>query len=209
MDTYEVDVSEGTDSEVVSSDADEFHGRRQATLYDAVAGRVSHQSSRQVARPKTAYGNAHILQHSARQFPHAPDEVLFRRTAAPIRYAEHDVYQAFDRYITDAGRHALPDSDLLKAIHGYSSKFYESTRHDRGGMKSKMDETALLALGILLEEAGREVLGRRGDLVFTEVPAASPRAEEPDAPVERAEPDGGRERKRRRMDAPNDEDAAT
>lgn len=31
-----------------------------------------------------------------------------------------------------------------------------------------MDETALLALGILLEETGREVLGRRGDLVFTE-----------------------------------------
>lgn len=31
-----------------------------------------------------------------------------------------------------------------------------------------MDETALLAFGILLEEAGREALGRRGDLVFTE-----------------------------------------
>jgi hypothetical protein len=31
-----------------------------------------------------------------------------------------------------------------------------------------MDETALLALGILLEEAGKDVLGKRGDLVFTE-----------------------------------------
>lgn len=31
-----------------------------------------------------------------------------------------------------------------------------------------MDETALLAFGILLEEASREALGRRGDLVFTE-----------------------------------------
>lgn len=31
-----------------------------------------------------------------------------------------------------------------------------------------MDETALLAFGILLEEASREVLGQRGDLVFTE-----------------------------------------
>lgn len=31
-----------------------------------------------------------------------------------------------------------------------------------------MDETALLAFGILLEEAGKAVLGRRGDLVFTE-----------------------------------------
>jgi len=31
-----------------------------------------------------------------------------------------------------------------------------------------MDETALLAFGILLEEAGREILGNTGDLVFTE-----------------------------------------
>ena len=31
-----------------------------------------------------------------------------------------------------------------------------------------MDETALLAFGILLEESGREILGRTGDLVFTE-----------------------------------------
>ena len=31
-----------------------------------------------------------------------------------------------------------------------------------------MDGTALLAFGILLEEASREVLGKRGDLVFTE-----------------------------------------
>jgi hypothetical protein len=31
-----------------------------------------------------------------------------------------------------------------------------------------MDETALIAFGILLEEAGREVLRGRGDLVFIE-----------------------------------------
>lgn len=31
-----------------------------------------------------------------------------------------------------------------------------------------MDETALLAVGILLEEAGREALGKTGDMVFTE-----------------------------------------
>jgi len=33
---------------------------------------------------------------------------------------------------------------------------------------SSMDETALLALGILLEEAAEEVLGERGDMVFVE-----------------------------------------
>jgi hypothetical protein len=31
-----------------------------------------------------------------------------------------------------------------------------------------MDETALLAFGILLEEASRDALGKKGDLVFTE-----------------------------------------
>lgn len=37
-----------------------------------------------------------------------------------------------------------------------------------------MDETALLAFGILLEEASRDALGKRGDLVFTE-PATEPK----------------------------------
>lgn len=48
-------------------------------------------------------------------------------------------------------------------------------RHDRDGRgntarvdERSMDETALLSLGILLEEAARESLGRKGDLVFTE-----------------------------------------
>lgn len=36
-----------------------------------------------------------------------------------------------------------------------------------------MDESALLAFGILLEEAGREVLGKRGDLVFAEASEAN------------------------------------
>ena len=42
-------------------------------------------------------------------------------------------------------------------------------RVERGNIDEKsMDETALLAFGILLEEAAREGLGKRGDLVFTE-----------------------------------------
>ena len=58
-----------------------------------------------------------------------------------------------------------------------------------------MDETALLAFGILLEEAGREGLGRRGDLVFTEGMEAEAKAEaEAEAqPV----PGAGEQRKRR------------
>lgn len=81
-------------------------------------------------------------------------------------------------------------------MHNYASCFYEAValraeqRFDRarvavdvqkrtgrteGGLISarllderSMDETALIAFGILLEEASRQALGARGDLVFTE-----------------------------------------
>jgi hypothetical protein len=106
----------------------------------------------------------------------APEEVLFRRAGAPIRYAEKDIYYSHER-LAQGGRDALPDSDMLKAIHSYSSHFYcAMVPGDRGDVglgqtsidEQSMDETALLAFGMLLEEAGREALGRRGDLVFTE-----------------------------------------
>lgn len=103
-----------------------------------------------------------------------PDELLFRRKGAPERYAEHDIYYANERDLPRGGRVFLPDSDLLKAIHSYSSHFYAAHRTgppppgEANVDERSMDETALLAFGILLEEAGREVLGRSGDLVFTE-----------------------------------------
>lgn len=106
--------------------------------------------------------------------PLAPDEVLFRRKDAPQRFQEHDVYPAHQRLLPDGGAGILPGSDLLKALHGYTSKFYEALGDRRGPEEDKladfrsMDETALLAFGFLLEEAGRDALGRRGDLVFTE-----------------------------------------
>jgi hypothetical protein len=107
----------------------------------------------------------------------APEEALFRPESAPERYAERDVYMAHER-----DRPVLPDSDMLKALHLYSSHYYAALRRHRSSRRSdvtasrpragidenSMDETALIALGILLEEAGRDVLGRRGDLVFTE-----------------------------------------
>jgi len=109
----------------------------------------------------------------------APEEVLFRRRRAPQRYAERDVYFANEALPNGV----LPESDLLQAVHGYASRFYEALGQRHGGSGGRgddcfvgmrhvdersMDETALLAFGILIEEAGREVLGERGDLVFTE-----------------------------------------
>ena len=63
----------------------------------------------------------------------------------------------------------LPDSDLLKAIHTYASDYYSRATADGGrGDFHSMDETALLAMAILLEESAKESLGDTGDLAFVE-----------------------------------------
>lgn len=93
-----------------------------------------------------------------------PEAVLFRRKHAPTRYVESDIYFANEREL----RTELPESDLLKALHCYTSDFYSRAIADGGiGDYRSMDETALVALGILMEEAARDTLGQTGDLVFT------------------------------------------
>ncbi|GKT91245.1 membrane protein [Colletotrichum tofieldiae] len=157
--------------------------QRHANVYDAVTGRITFESKLDAtvrgekpsnAGPKPPKLSRHPVNASAL----APEEVLFRRKAAPERFAEFDVYMAHERNLLDAGRTSLPDSDLLKSIHSYASHFYSAL----GGPKRNpsyqvgarnidersMDESALLAFGILLEEAGKDVLGSKGDMVFTE-----------------------------------------
>ena len=63
----------------------------------------------------------------------------------------------------------LPDSELLKAVHAYASDFYSRVTADKGSCDFRsMNETALLAMGVLLEEAAVEVLGENGDMVLVE-----------------------------------------
>ncbi|OBT65188.1 hypothetical protein VE03_04705 [Pseudogymnoascus sp. 23342-1-I1] len=120
--------------------------RRQATLYDAIAGRSTQHGL-------TRTGTPHAI---------APEAVLFQRAAAPDRHIETDTYFASDNAVGD-----LPDSDLLKALHVYAADFYAAER-EAGSDYRSLDETALLALGVLMEELCREQLGEGGDLVFTE-----------------------------------------
>jgi len=95
-----------------------------------------------------------------------PEEVLFRRQGAPPRFQEHDAYFANDQL---GPSQKLPDSDLLKHLHAYASDFYRSATTSRGRRDWRsMDETALLALGILLEETAGESLGATGDLALLE-----------------------------------------
>lgn len=145
----------------------------------------------------------------------SPLQVLYAKASAPPLYAE-DPYDydaaallpppsSKDDGVND--EYKLPDSDVVKAVHTYTSDLYD--RHPRlrdcagkkrgrkdvddvevdgvevngDGEKTywdlkrqfkhrieyrSMDETALLCLGVLMEEMQREALGSTGDLVFTE-----------------------------------------
>lgn len=95
-----------------------------------------------------------------------PEEALFRRLNAPIRYEETDFYFAHEKLPSNR---PLPNTDLLESVHAYSSDFYEHATPDGGrGDYQSMDETALIAMGVLLEEMAKEALGKTGDLVLVE-----------------------------------------
>ena len=125
--------------------------RQQGSLYDAVAGRLSR--------------DGFILSNSVKQ-PLPPDQVLFSQKNAPTRYQEDDMYFAHRKLPPEV---RLPDSDILKAIHAYASDFYGSgvLGNSEDDFKS-MDETALIALGVLLEEVAAHALGKTGHLAFVQ-----------------------------------------
>ena len=97
--------------------------------------------------------------------PLAPQEVLLRRVRAPTHAPLG--YYAADEQLGSEQR--LPNSDLLKALHAYASDFYSMATPDKGRCDFRsMNETALLGLGVLLEEAAVKVLGETGDMVLVE-----------------------------------------
>ncbi|KAL8813142.1 MAG: hypothetical protein Q9200_000490 [Gallowayella weberi] len=103
---------------------------------------------------------------SSHQKPVPPEDVLFRRRHAPERYEEDDFYFA-NEDLTEGKD--LPDSDMLKALHTYSSDFYGNTLAKKAVVDFRsMDETALMCMGLLLEEYVQSILGETGDLVFVE-----------------------------------------
>ncbi|KAK3901691.1 hypothetical protein C8A05DRAFT_34634 [Staphylotrichum tortipilum] len=152
-----------------------------ASLYDAVEGRLTLNGV--LADPETANSkgkrrlSSTAHRYSSRNPRMGPEDVLFNRRNAPVRYVEDDIYWANEDLPEDGRRH-LPDSSLLKSVHGYVGRFYEAAAAARLGPRSmvgarivdqrSMDETALLAFGVLLEETSRGVLRKGGELVFTE-----------------------------------------
>lgn len=128
--------------------------RRLITVYDAVAGRIG----------LNGFLNTEQLE-SLTTAPSKPDEVLLRRLNAPDEIPI-DYYNADERL---GPSQRLPSSDLLKDLHAYVADFYEA-RSEPGRYFDfrSFDETALMAIAILLEEACKECLGEDGDMVFSE-----------------------------------------
>ncbi|KAJ5500130.1 hypothetical protein PEX1_043490 [Penicillium expansum] len=138
------------------------HTRRHANVYDAVAGRVNPRgvhAHRTVASQyrDTALANARSLR---------PEELLYRKQNIPAESTEEKIYFAHENLPSDQ---ALPNSDLLETIHAYAADYYEYATADNGKDDHQtMDETALLAVGILIEEMAKEELGETGDLALVE-----------------------------------------
>ncbi|OXV05261.1 hypothetical protein Egran_06971 [Elaphomyces granulatus] len=147
--------------------------KRNANVFDSVAGRVS-ASGFITGTKSSRYRDT----ASSSTVAVPPEEVLFRRQSAPVRYEENDFYFAHESLSSEC---PLPSSDLLQAIHTYSSDFYDNAAVDGGRDDFRsMDETALIAVGILLEEMARESLGDTGDLVLVEGEEISDREHQTD-----------------------------
>lgn len=133
---------------------------RETTVYDAVAGRACYRGL--ICKTPLIASTRDTASSSTVQVP--PEEVLFRNRGAPQRYEETDFYWANEKLPLQGAE--LPDSDLLKAVHAYASIFY-GRRGGKADFRS-LDETALMAVGVLLEEWADGLLGRGGEGVFVE-----------------------------------------
>lgn len=134
--------------------------RERVSLYDAVAGRAGYEGFLTDPAPSK---HRDTISSTSKAVP--PEEVIFRRKGAPVRYEEDDIYSA-DRYLKPHQR--LPDSDLLKVLHAYAADYYGTIAGKDDVDFRSLDETALLALGILIEEAAKHGLGESGYLALAQ-----------------------------------------
>lgn len=155
--------------------------RRRGSVYDAVAGmslslvsykgsvpfltiagRINLRGNRETGLSASRYRDTISSTRRALR----PEEALFRSNSDLAPDADNETYFANEHLPADR---PLPSSDLLEAIHAYTADYYDYTTLDHGlDDHQSMDETALIAMGILIEELARESLGETGDLVLVE-----------------------------------------
>ncbi|KAJ5550818.1 hypothetical protein N7535_001242 [Penicillium sp. DV-2018c] len=133
-----------------------------ANIYDAVAGRVNRRGVNIRRLDASQYRDT----TSSTTRTLRPEELLFRRNNRPAEPIEDQSYFAHEDLSSDQ---ALPSSELLETIHAYAADYYQYATADNGKDDIQtMDETALLAMGILIEEMAKEELGETGDLALVE-----------------------------------------
>ncbi|KAJ5646449.1 hypothetical protein N7490_002821 [Penicillium lividum] len=136
--------------------------RHIANLYDSIVGRVNTNGFIPVAPSATRYGDT----QSSGGRDLRPEEVLYRNKPKKLKkILEDESYFAHENLSADS---PLPSSEILTAVHSYASDFYTHKVRDGKHNFHSMDESALLAVGILMEELAKEQLGENGDMVLTE-----------------------------------------
>ncbi|KAJ5514470.1 hypothetical protein N7463_004022 [Penicillium fimorum] len=150
------------DDQELLDDKPSKHIKRRANVYDAVAGRVNLRGVNAPREVASQYRDT----NSAGARSLRPEELLYRKQNIPVESIDEKTYFAHENLPSD--QH-LPSSELLETIHAYAADYYEYATADNGKDDHQtMDETALLAMGILIEEMAKEELGETGDLALVE-----------------------------------------
>lgn len=147
--TSEENLSQ-TDMELEDSHPRRY--KRIASVYDAVAGRVGFNGF--LSRSQLEIGATALK----------PEEVMLRRVGAPS--GVKDEYYNGDALLKPDQR--LPDAEVVKAVHQYASDYYAAHADRVNHNYRSFDETAMLALAMLMEEATVGSLGENGDMVLIE-----------------------------------------
>lgn len=136
---------------------------RHTSLYDALEDRIKkHHATGFLSSDSDVNDDRPRSRFSA-----LPNHALAQRLNVPV-----DAIPVPD---TDSvNGETLPRSDLLNAIHGYTSNLFHQRATDgqHNGLMRSMDESALLTLGMLVEELASEVIGTSGHLMLAEQYAA-------------------------------------
>lgn len=100
----------------------------------------------------------------------APEEVLIRRPHYLNSKVKGEPYFAHERLPRGM---ILPNSDMLTAIHAYAADFYKYSMERTKPVYQSLDESALLAFGILAEELAKEGMGATGFQCLLDDPEAT------------------------------------
>ncbi|KAK6334630.1 hypothetical protein TWF718_010086 [Orbilia javanica] len=148
---------EASEEEEEEAEKDRDEGQSSWNPYSSSKTNVYTASSSRVTISSRPLSQGHSKPASA-------DEIIFHNPLNPhfkLPDSVRDILE--DETVT----RDLPDSDLLKSVHRYAAEYFEAKGWDKV-MGRSMDESALLAIGLILEEYCREMVGENGGMVFAE-----------------------------------------